>query len=116
MGGLTTALLLSICLLPTIYVWIVRDQDVLLAVEMDRSLTAAAVCGQGGDQCRELRLLQAVNRLVILLVRVGHVRLPPQCPAAAPGNTSSPGFSGYFAPSGIGASISSLRITSVEVS
>jgi cobalt-zinc-cadmium resistance protein CzcA len=33
-GGLTTALLLSIYLLPTIYVWIARDRDVLPAVEM----------------------------------------------------------------------------------
>jgi cobalt-zinc-cadmium resistance protein CzcA len=34
-GGLTVALLLSIYLLPTIYAWIARDQDVLPAIETE---------------------------------------------------------------------------------
>ncbi len=34
-GGLTVALLLSIYLLPTIYAWIARDQDVLPAIAME---------------------------------------------------------------------------------
>jgi cobalt-zinc-cadmium resistance protein CzcA len=35
-GGLTVALLLSIYLLPTIYAWIARDQDVLPAIETEK--------------------------------------------------------------------------------
>jgi cobalt-zinc-cadmium resistance protein CzcA len=34
-GGLTAALVLSLFLLPTIYVWIARDRDVLPVVEME---------------------------------------------------------------------------------